>query len=106
MGWAEIGWPLVAVTIAAFGVAFSTRHRWAGFAAALIAAPLCLYLTDMPYLQWVSLAALAANFASAAALWRGRHDIAFAMLLPFMITVVISVILWFRNFSVFSGFHF
>lgn len=106
MGWAEIGWPLVAVAIAAFGVAFATRHRWIGFAAALIAAPLCFYLTDMPYLHWASLVALFTNFGSATALWRGRHDIAFAMLLPLMITIVISVILWFRNFSVFAGFHF
>ena len=54
----------------------------------------------------VSLAAMAANFVSVAALWRGRHDIAFAMLLPFMIMIVLIVILWLRNFSVFSGFHF
>jgi uncharacterized membrane protein YfcA len=106
MAWAVIGWPVVAAAIFAFGVAFSTRHTWIGFAGALIAAPLCLYLTEMPYLHWVSLAALPANFVSAAALWRGRHDIAFAMLLPLMMMIVLSVILWFRNFSVFSGFHF
>jgi hypothetical protein len=106
MGWAEIGWPVVGVTIAAFGLAFSTRRRWVAFAGALIASPLCWYLKDMPYLHWVSLAALPANFAAAMALWRGRHDIAFAMLLPFMMMIVLSVILWFRNFSVFSGFHF
>jgi glucose-6-phosphate-specific signal transduction histidine kinase len=106
MAWAVIGWPVVAAAILAFGVAFSTRHTWVGFAGALIAAPLCLYLTDMPYLHWVSLAALAANFVSVAALWRGRHDIAFAMLLPFMLMIVLIVILWLRNFSVFSGFHF
>jgi hypothetical protein len=106
MGWAVIGWPVVAAAIAAFGVAFATRHTWTGFAGALIAAPLCLYLTDMPYLHWVSLAAFGANFLSAAALRRGRHDIAFAMLLPFMLMIVLVVILWLRNFSVFSGFHF
>jgi hypothetical protein len=39
-------------------------------------------------------------------LWRGRHDIAFAMLLPFMIMIVLITILWLRNFSVFSGFEF
>ena len=55
MAWAVIGWPVVA-------------------------APLCLYLTDMPYLHWVSLAALGATFVSIAAFWRGRHEIAFAML--------------------------
>jgi uncharacterized membrane protein YfcA len=106
MGWAVIGWPLLAAAIVAFGVALSRRRTWAGFAGALLAAPLCLYLTDMPYLHWVSLAALPANFVSVAALWRGRDDIAFAMLLPFMIMVVLVVILWLRNFSVFSGFHF
>lgn len=104
--WAVVGWPIVAAVIVAFGVAFSTRHVWAGLAGAVIAAPLCLYLADMPYLHWVSLAALPANFVSVAALWRGRHDIAFAMLLPLMIVVVLSVILLVRNFSVFSGFHF
>ena len=101
-----IGWPLFAAAIVAFGVAMSTRHTSVGFAGAVIAAPLCLYLTDMPYLHWVSLAALPANFVSAAALWRGRHDIAFAMLLPFTMMIVLVVILWLRNFSVFSGFHF
>jgi uncharacterized membrane protein YfcA len=101
-----IGWPFVAAVIAAFGVAFSTRRAWIGFAGALLAAPLCLYLAEMPYLHWTSLAALPANFVSVAALWRGRRDVAFAMLLPFMIMVVLSVILWLRNFSVFSGFHF
>jgi hypothetical protein len=60
----------------------------------------------MPYLHWVSLAALPANFLSAAALWRERHDIAFAMLLPFMIMVALVVILWYRNFSVFVGYRF
>ena len=61
----------------------------------------------MPYgLHWVSLAALGANFVAIAALWRGRHDIGFAMLLPFMIMIVLIVILWLRNFSVFRGFEF
>ena len=59
----------------------------------------------MPYLHWVSLAALAANFVSAAAVWRGRSDIAFAMLLPFMLMVVLAVILLIRNFSVFEGYR-
>ena len=67
MAWAVMGWPVVAAVIAAFAVAFSTRHSWAGFAGALIAAPLCLYLKDLPYLHWASLAALPANFLSAVA---------------------------------------
>ena len=54
MAWAVIGWPVVAAAIAAFGVAFSTRYSWAGLAGAFIAAPLCLYLKDMPYLHWMS----------------------------------------------------
>lgn len=106
MAWAVIGWPVLAAAVVAFGVAFSTRHTRTGLVGAAIGVPLCLYLADMPYLHWVSLAALPANFASAAALWRGRHDIAFAMLLPFMFMTVLVVILWLRNFSVFSGFHF
>jgi len=106
MAWSVIGWPLLAAAIVAFGVAFATRRTWVGVAGALIAAPLCLHLKDMPYLHWVSLAALPGNFVSVAALWRGRRDIAFAMLLPFMLMVVLSVILWLRNFSVFEGFRF
>lgn len=106
MDWAVFGWWMVAAAIAAFGVAFSTRYTWAGFVGALIATPLSLYLSDMPYLHWVSLAALPGSFLSAIALWRGRHDIAFAMLLPFMVMIVLTVILWFRNFSVFEGFRF
>ena len=105
--WATFGWPLVAAAIGAFGVAFSTRHQWVGLVGAVISVPLCLYLADMPYgLHWVSLAASGANFLAVAALWRGRHDIAFAMLLPFMIMIVLIAILWLRNFSVFRGFEF
>jgi hypothetical protein len=105
MVWGVIGWPLVAAAIVAFVVALSTRKTWVGLAGALVAAPLCLYLADMPYLHWVSLAALGANFVSVAALWRRREDIAFAMLLPFMIMIVVVTILWFRNFSVFGGYQ-
>jgi hypothetical protein len=105
--WATFGWPLVAAAIGAFGVAFATRHKWAGLVGALISVPLCLYLADMPYgLRWVSLAASGANFLSAAAVWRQRNDIGFAMLLPFMLMVVLTVILWQRNFNVFRGFVF
>jgi hypothetical protein len=104
--WAEMGWPVVVAAIVAFVAAFSTRHTWAGFAGASIGAPLCLYLSDMPYLHWVSLAALPASFVAAAAVWRGRRDIAFAMLLPFMMMVVLAVILLIRNFSVFEGYRF
>ena len=103
MPWADIGWPVVAAAIVAFAVAFSTRYSWAGLAGALIAAPLCLYLEDLPYLHWVSLVALAANFGSAGLLWRGRRDIAFTLLLPFMIVLVLIAILWMRDFSVFRG---
>ena len=103
MAWAVIGWPVVAATIAAFGVAFSTRYSWSAFAGALIAAPLCLYLTDLPYLHWVSLVAVAANFVSAALLWRGRRDIAVTLLLPFMIVITMIAIFWTRDFSVFRG---
>jgi hypothetical protein len=101
-----IGWPLLAAAIVAFGVALSTGRTWAGFVGAFIAAPLCWYLTSMPYLHWVSLAALPANFVAVAAVWRARSDIAFAMLLPFMLMTVLVVILWLRNFSVFAGFRF
>lgn len=104
--WAAIGWPLVAAAIIVFGVAFYTGRAWAGFAGALIAAPLCLYLKDMPYLHWASVAALPGSFLSVVALWRGRRDIAFAMLLPFMVMAALVVILWYRNFSVFVGYRF
>jgi len=103
MAWAVIGWPVVAAAIAAFVVAFSTRYSWAGLGGALIAAPLCLYLKDLPYLHWISLVALAANFMSAALLWRGRRDIAFTLLLPFMIVVTLIAMFWMRDFSVFRG---
>jgi hypothetical protein len=103
MAWAVIGWPVVAAVIAAFVLAFATRFSWAGFAGAVIAAPLCLYLKDLPYLHWISVVALPANFVSAALLWRGRRDIAFAVLSPFMIVIVLIAILWMRDFSVFRG---
>lgn len=106
MPWGLTGWAVVAAAIAAFGVAFATRFTWAGFIGTLIVLPLGLYLQSMPYLHWVSLAAMPASFVSAIALWRRRHDIAFAFLLPFMLMVVLIVILWFRNFDVFVGFRF
>lgn len=103
MPWSVVGWPLVAAAIAAFVVAFSTRYSWAGLAGALIAAPLCLYLKDFPFLHWVSLVALPANFVSGTLLWRGRRDIAFTLLLPFMIAIALIAIFWMRDFSVFRG---
>jgi hypothetical protein len=103
MPWAEMGWPVVAAAIAAFGLAFSTRYTWVGLAGASIAAPLCLYLKDMPYLHWMSLAALAGNFGAAVFLWRGRRDIAFALLLPFMGVLTLIAIFWTKDFSVFRG---
>ena len=103
MAWAVMGWPVVAAAIAAFSVAFATRFSWAGLAGAIIAAPLCLYLKDLPYLHWMSVVALPANFASAALLWRGRRDIAFTLLLPFMIVVALIAVFWMRDFSVFRG---
>lgn len=106
MGWSVIGLPLLATAIVAFLVAFSTRYTWASLAGAVIAVPLCLYLMDMPYLHWASIGALGGNFLSVVALRRGRHDIAFAMLLPFMLVNVLIAILWFRNFPVFTGFRF
>jgi uncharacterized membrane protein YfcA len=106
MKWAVMGLPVVAAAIASFGVAFATRYTLAGFAGALIATPLSLYLKDMPYLHWVSLAAVPANFLAATALWRKREDIAFAMLLPFMLQIALIAILWYRNFPVFTGFRF
>ena len=54
MTWALMGWPLVAAAIVAFGLAIWTRLLWAGLVGALIAAPLCLYLKDFPFLHWVS----------------------------------------------------
>jgi uncharacterized membrane protein YfcA len=103
MKWAVVGWPVVAAAIAAFGVAFATRHSWTGLAGALIAAPLCLYLKDWPFLHWASLVALPANFVSAAFLWRGRRDIAFTLLLPFMSVIMLIAILWMKDLSVFRG---
>jgi uncharacterized membrane protein YfcA len=103
MPWAVIGWPVLSAATAAFGVAFLPRFRWAGLAGALIATPLCLYLKDLPFLHWTSLVALAANFVSAALLWRGRRDIAFALLLPFMCVIALIAIFWVRDFSVFRG---
>jgi hypothetical protein len=101
MSWSQIGWPLVAAAIAAFSVGLFTRQRWFGFVGALIAAPVCLHLSEALYLHWVSLAAFAANFLAAGLLWRGRSDIAFTLLTPFMGVVIMLVIFWFRGFPVF-----
>ena len=106
MIWADIGAPLVVAAIVAFAAAFATRFAWAGFIGALIGVPLCLYLKDMPYLQWVSLTALPANVVAATALWQRRSDIGFAFLLPFMLQTALILILWWRNFPVFTGFRF
>ena len=103
MPWASVGWPMLVAASAAFGVAFVPRFRSMGVAGAVIAVPLCLYLKDLPFLHWTSLAALPANFISAALLWRGRRDMAFALLLPFMCVIALIAIFWMRNFSVFRG---
>ena len=103
IAWAVVGWPVVAAAVAFFSVAFATRSSWAGLAGAFIAAPLCLYLKDLPYLHWMSVVALATNFVSAALLWRGRREIAFVLLLPFMSVIALIAIFWIRDFSVFRG---
>jgi hypothetical protein len=94
---------MVAAAVALFGVSFWPPFRRAALAGATIAAPLCLYLTDFPFLHWASLAALVTNFAAAALLWRGTRDVAFACLLPFMCVLTLIAIFWMRNFSVFHG---
>jgi hypothetical protein len=103
IAWAVIGWPVVAAAVASFGLAFAARLSWAGLVGAFIAAPLCLYLKNLPYLHWLSVVALATNFVSAALLWRGRRQIAFALLLPFMSVIALIAIFWIRDFSVFRG---
>lgn len=60
-----------------------------------------MHLSDALYLHWLSLIACGLNFVAAGLLWRGRRDIAFTFLLPFMLVVTMIVIFWVRGFPVF-----
>jgi hypothetical protein len=91
------GWAPIIASSVGFGLAFGTRRVWFGFVAAVIAAPFCLFASGYPLLHWVARVALGANFLSAYLIYRRRRDIAFAVLLPFMIITIVLAIFWARD---------
>jgi hypothetical protein len=87
-----VGWPAVFAAVVAFSLAFLTRHRWFGFLGAAIAAPFCLFVAGYPLFHWAAPVALAANVLAAYLVYRGRPDMAFTALVPFiMIVTVLSM---------------
>jgi hypothetical protein len=97
------GWPAVMLAIGAYAVAFLTARTWAGFIGAAIAAPFCLYASGYPLFQWLALVALAANVAAAWLIHRGRPDVGFAALVPFMMLVATLAVFAFRDIRLLRG---
>ena len=91
------GWPAVVLAFATFAAGFLTNRTWLGFAGAAFAAPFCFYASGYPLFEWFAPIALAANFVSAWLLYRGRADIAFAALLPFMMVAAVLAVFALRD---------
>jgi hypothetical protein len=97
------GWPAVALASTAFALAFLTTRTWLGFIGASIGAPFCIFASGFPLFHWLGLIALAASFLAAGLLYRGRPDIAFAALIPFMIVTVTLAVFAFRDITLLRG---
>jgi hypothetical protein len=79
----------------AFLIAFTSRRSWLGFVGSILAAPFCFFvgLYPIPIGHYGGPVALATNFVSAWLLYRGRREVAFVFLLPFMMIVVLMGLL-------------
>jgi len=99
MPWPAVifGWPAVFLAVAAFGVALLTPRTWMGFIGASLAAPFCLFVSGYPLFHRAGQVALAANVLAAYLLHRGRRDMAFTLLLPFMMIVTVLAVFALRD---------
>jgi hypothetical protein len=97
MPWSVVvfGWPFAALAGVVFLIAFPSSRRWLGFAGSALAAPFCFLvgLYPIPMGRYGGPIALATNFISAWPLYRGRREIAFAFLVPFMMLVALMALL-------------
>jgi hypothetical protein len=97
---ALFGWPSAAAAVATFCLALLTPSRkWLGFAGATIAMPFCAVLSRSPTFRAPGLIALGANVLSAYLFYRGRRDIAFACLVPFMMIATILAVFALRHIT-------
>jgi hypothetical protein len=94
-----VGWPAVFAATTAFSFAFLTNSRWLGFVGAGIAAPFCLFAGGYPLFHWAAPVALAANVLAAYLVYRGRPDVAFASLLPFILIVTVLAVFGLRGIT-------
>jgi hypothetical protein len=83
----------------AFLIAFISSRSWFAFLGSALAAPFCFFVSLYPVLigHYGGPIALAANFISAWLLYRGRREIAFAFLLPFILVVTLMALLVFAQ---------
>jgi hypothetical protein len=94
-----VGWPAVFAATAAFSFAFLTRHTWLGFVGAGIAAPFCLFAAGYPLFHWAAPVALVGNILAAYLVYRGRPEVAFASLLPFIMIVTLLAVFALRDIT-------
>jgi hypothetical protein len=97
------GWPAVVLAFGAFALAFLTPRSWLGFIGAAIGAPFCFYASGFPLFYWIALTAAGANFVAAYLLVRGRAEIAFAALVPFMLITVTLAVFALRGIRLLRG---
>jgi len=103
--WAAIvlGWPAVVMALTAFAAALRTGRTSLGFAGAAIATPFCLYVNGYPLFHWTGAIACGANFLAAFLIHRGRRDVAFTVLLPFLIIVTVLAVFALRHIRLLRG---
>ena len=105
MSWSGIvlGWPAVLAAFGAYGVAFVTTHAWSGFIGAVIAAPFCVIVSGYPMFAAAGQVTLAANVLAAFLLYRGRREVAFAALVPFMVVSTALAVFAVRGITLVHG---
>ena len=74
-----------------------------GFLGASLGAPFCFFVSGFPLFHWLGPIALGANFLAAGLLHRGRPDIAFAALIPFVMVTVTLAVFAFRDITLLRG---
>ena len=107
MPWPAVifGWPAVLLAVAAFGAALLTPRAWLGLIGASLAAPFCVFVSGYPLFHRAGQIALAANFLAAYLLHRGRRDVAFTLLLPFLMIVTVLAVFALRDIRLLRAYH-
>jgi hypothetical protein len=81
------GWPSVGLSLMAFAAGFLSRYSWLGLVGATLSLPFC-FLTSLYPIPFGFVGGPVAAISNVAAGWfvlKGRREVAFACLLPFLL---------------------